>query len=93
MILSLQIWGAMVRMISVKTRDYKRERNSKNLERVILFLQGRDMHWKLYEHQQSLEETPVQHRKIFFVIKAPAARCLAKPRTTSTQAKRGLSVS
>ena len=74
----------MVRMVSVKTRNYKRERNSKNLERVILFLQGRDMHWKLYGHQQSLEETPVQHRKIFFVIKAPAARCLAKPRTTST---------
>ena len=85
--------GAMVRMISVKARNYKRERNSKNLERVILFLQGRDIHWKLNGHQQSPEETPVQHRKIFFIIKAPAARCLAKPRTTSTQAKRGLSVS
>lgn len=66
--------GAMVRMISVKTRNYKRERNSKNLERVILFLQGRDMHWKLNGHQKSLEETPVQHQKIFFIIKAPAAR-------------------
>lgn len=56
-------------MISVKTRNYKRERNSKNLERVILFLQGRDMHWKLNGHQKSLEETPVQHQKIVFIIK------------------------
>lgn len=35
--------GATVRMISEKLGNYKREKGSKNLEKVILFLQGRDM--------------------------------------------------
>lgn len=35
--------GAVARMISIKPRNFKTEGVSKNLEKIILFLQMRDM--------------------------------------------------
>lgn len=44
--------GAMNRRASVKPRNYKGERVSKNLEKVILFLQRKNVDQKLNGHQQ-----------------------------------------
>lgn len=61
--------GAMERMISVKPRNYERERESKNLESHFIPARERHALEIKWAPRNLLRRLPTQHQKMFFIIK------------------------